>query len=57
MKLKGLGRMLTARPKQVRAIKTRFGCRVSVDFVLPDNVNGYELEKLIGRIRTLLGRD
>lgn len=57
MKLKGLGRMLTARPKQVRAIKTRFGCRVSINFILPDNLNGYELEKLVDRIRTILGKD
>jgi hypothetical protein len=56
MKLKGLGRTLTARPKQVRLVKTRFGYRVNIDFVLPE-LNGYELEKLIGRIKTILGKD
>lgn len=57
MKLKGLGRTLTVNPKMVRAIKTRFGCRVSINFVLPDDMNGYELKKLEDRIRTVLGRD
>jgi hypothetical protein len=57
MKLKGLGRTLTARPKQVRTVKTRFGCRVYIDFILPVNLNGYELEKLADRIRTALGKD
>ncbi len=56
MKIKGLGRTFTARPKNIRLIKTRFGYRVYIDFVLPD-LNGYELERLISRIKAVLGRD
>ena len=57
MKLKGLGRTIKVNPRRVQAIKTRFGCRIVVNCILGEDLNGYELEKLENRIRTVLGKD
>ncbi|WMJ85477.1 hypothetical protein [Anaerocolumna sp. MB42-C2] len=57
MKLKGLGRTIKVKPGRVQAIKTRFGCRIVVNCTLPEELNGYELEKLEDRIRTVLRKD
>ncbi len=57
MKLRIMGRTINIKPRQVRVVKTRFGCRIIVSSYLPENVSEYQIEKLEDRIRTVLGRD
>ena len=57
MKLRIMGRTLNIKPRKVQVVRTRFGCRIIITSLLPDDVNQYAIEKLEDRIRTVLGRD
>ncbi len=57
MKLRIMGRNIVIKPRQVKVVKTRFGCRIIITSYLPENVSEYQIEKLEDRIRSVLGRD